>query len=204
MSDATVYLVRHGMHDWLRPEHNRFAGAIPGIGLNEEGRLEVQRLAGLLSGEPMAWIAASPLDRTMETAEMLARAFHLDVAADERLVEWRGGAWEGMKIIEIERQYPSEWKIWRERPDLLRLPGAETVGQMAARMEVAYRSWAARGGTGVLVSHQDPLAALLCTLIGAPLRAMRAVDIQTASLSTVYEMPYGTVIAAINAGRPLA
>ena len=204
MPETTVYLVRHGTHDWLRPEHNRFAGAIPGVALNEQGRLEVQRLAGLLSGEPITWIAASPLQRTMETAEMLARARHLDVETDERLLEWRCGVWEGMKIIEIQRRYPSEWKIWREQPDLLRLPGAETVDQMAARMEVAYRAWAARGGTGVLVSHQDPLAALLCTLIGAPLRAMRALDIQTASLSTSHEMPYGTVIAAINAGRPVA
>src|SRR2546425_9861159 len=145
------------MHDWLRPEHNRFAGAIPGVGLNEQGRQEVQRLAGLLSGEPITWIAASPLQRTMETAEMLARARHLDVAADERLLEWRCGAWEGMKIIEIQRRYPSEWKIWRERPDLLRLPGAETVEQMAARTEVAYRAWAARGGPGGRGPHKTRL-----------------------------------------------
>src|SRR3989475_11791063 len=204
MPETTVYLVRDGMHDWLRPEHNRFAGVIAGVGLNEQGWLEVQRLAGVLSGEPITWIAASPLQRTMETAKMLTRARHLDVAADERLLEWRCGAWEGMTIIEIQRRYPSEWKSWRERPDQLRLPGAETVAQMAARMEVAYRAWAARGGTGVLVSHQDPLAALLCALIGAPLRAMRALDIQTASLSTSHEMAYGTVIAAINEGRPVA
>src|SRR3989442_8205102 len=204
MPDTTVYLVRHGMHDWLRPEHNRFAGAMPGVGLNEEGRLEVQRLAGVLSSEPITWIAASPLQRTMETAEMLARARHLDVAADERLLEWRCGAGGGMTIIEIQRRDPSEWKSWRERPDLLRLPGAETVDQMAARMEVAYRAWAARGGTGVLVSHQDPLAALLSTLIGAPLPAVRALAIQTAPAPPSPETAYGTVIAAINAGRPVA
>src|SRR3989442_8596671 len=153
MPDTTVYLVRHGMHDWLRPEHNRFAGAMPGVGLNEEGRLEVQRLAGVLSGEPITWIAASPLQRTMETAKMLARARHLDVAADERLLEWRCGAWEGMTIIEIQRRYPSEWKIWRERPGQLRLPRGETIGQIAAPMEGAYRAWAAPRGAGRLGSQ---------------------------------------------------
>src|SRR3989442_7711468 len=114
------------MHDWLRPEHNRFAGAMPGVGLNEEGRLEVQRLAGLLSGEPITWIAASPLQRTMETAEMLARARHLDVAADERLLEWRCGAWGGMTIIEIQRRDSSGWKILREPPDQPRLARVAT------------------------------------------------------------------------------
>src|SRR2546427_3770340 len=112
------------MHDWLRPEHNRFAGAIPGVGLNEQGRLEVQRLAGLLSGEPITWIAASPLQRITETAEMLARARHLDVAADERLLEWRCGGGGGMKIIQSQRRDPSQWKKWRERPGLPPLPRA--------------------------------------------------------------------------------
>src|SRR2546428_3205291 len=126
MPETTVYLVRHGMHDWLRPEHNRFAGAIPGVGLNEQGRLEVQRLAGLLSGEPITWIAASPLQRTMETAEMLARARHLDVAADERLLEWRCGAGGRMTVLGIEPPHPPGTDIWRRRPDLLRLPRSET------------------------------------------------------------------------------
>src|SRR2546427_11568547 len=132
MPETTVYLVRDGMHDWLRPEHNRFAGVIAGVGLNEQGWLEVQRLAGFLSGEPITWIAASPLQRTIETAEMLARARHLDVAADERLLEWRCGGGGGMKNIEIERRRPSEWKNWRWRPGVLRLPRAATVDQKAA------------------------------------------------------------------------
>src|SRR3989442_15864348 len=139
MPDTTVYLVRHGMHDWLRPEHNRFAGAMPGVGLNEEGRLEVQRLAGVLSSEPITWIAASPLQRTMETAEMLARARHLDVAADERLLEWRCGAWEGMKIIGIPRRDPFEWKISREAAGPPPLPAPPTGRQMAAPTACPHR-----------------------------------------------------------------
>src|SRR2546428_7842077 len=146
MPETTVYLVRHGMHDWLRPEHNRFAGASPGVGLNEEGRLEVQRLAGLLSGEPIRWIAASPLQRTMETAEILARTRHVDVAADERLLEWRCGGGGGMTIIEIQRRDPSEWKILRERPDQLPLPRGATNGPEGRSLEVAYKALAGRGG----------------------------------------------------------
>ncbi len=203
MPEATVYLARHGMHDWLRPEQNRVAGTLPGIGLNTEGLREVQRMAALLAGEPIAWIAASPLQRAVETAEILAQGRGLKIVTDERLLEWRCPEWEGVEIAEIQRRYPSEWKTWRERPDLLRLPGAETFDQVAERMAVAYRAWAGRGGTGVLVSHQDPLAALLCTLVGAPLSGMRALDIKTGALSKVREMPYGTVVAAINLGVPL-
>jgi broad specificity phosphatase PhoE len=204
MTDATVYLARHGAHDWLHPEHGRLAGTLPGIGLNAKGRAEVAQMAARLVGEPVAWIAASPLQRTMETAQILAVDLSLPVAADDRLLEWRFGTWEGMSIAEIQRQYPSEWQTWRDRPDQLRLPGAETLDKVAVRMDAAFRAWAARGGVGVLVSHQDPLAALLCRLIGAPLNAMRAFEITTGSLSIVQEMSYGPVVTAINLGALLA
>lgn len=200
MAETVVYLARHGMHDWLRPEHNRLAGSRPGIGLNGQGVAEVRRMAALLADEPLQWIASSPLQRTMETAEIIARDRGLDVVTDERLVEWRFEPWEGMEMAEIQRRYPAEWSAWREQPDVLRLPGAETLEQVADRMEAAYRAWAAHEGVGVLVSHQDPLSALLCRLIGAPLRAVRVLEIETGSLARTREASYGTVVTGINLG----
>src|SRR5712692_119405 len=159
MAETVVYLVRHGMHDWLQPAHNRLAGSLPGIGLNLQGVAEAQRLAARLADEPLAWIVSSPLERTLETAKIIAGPHGREVVVDDRLLEWRFGTWEGMEISEIQRRYPAEWTLWRERPDQLQLPGAETIEQVAERMEAAYRAWAARGGVGVLVSHQDPLCA---------------------------------------------
>lgn len=203
MADATVHLARHGTHDWLNPTHGRLAGSLPGVGLSAQGRDEVARMATRLAGERIAWVAASPLQRTMETAQILAAGHGLSVVPDDRLLEWRFGAWEGMLIAEIQRQYPSEWKTWRERPDLLRLPGVEPLEHVAARMDAAFQAWAGRGEVGVMVSHQDPLAVLLCQLIGAPLRAMRAIEISPGSLSIVQQASYGRVVTAINLGVPL-
>ncbi len=199
---ATVHLVRHGMHDWLLPDRNRLAGRLPGVPLNRQGEEQARRLADRLSREPLAWVATSPLERTRETAEAIARPHGLAVTDDPRLLEWGFGPWEGMEIEAIRREYPRQWDLWRQAPDLLRLPGAETLEEVAARMEAAYREWAGRGGTGVLVSHQDPLAALLCRLIGAPLRAMRALEIPPASLATCRETPHGTVLVRLNPGLP--
>lgn len=200
MNDAVIFLVRHGMHEWLRPDRSRLAGALPGIGLNEQGIREARHLAILLAGEPLAWVVSSPLQRTRETAEIIARDHGLTVRTDDRLIEWRFGPWEGMAIEEIRRQYPMEWEAWRERPDHLHLPGAELLEQVADRMGAAYREWAARREVGVLVSHQDPLAALLFRLLGAPLSGMRALEIATGSLSKCRETPYGTVVAGVNLG----
>lgn len=201
--DAVVYLVRHGMHDWLRPDRNRLAGRLPGIALNDDGRGEMEQVARGLAGRRLDWIAASPVQRTVESAEVIARSHGLDVARDERFIEWAFGPWEGMWIEDIQARYPQEWRLWREDPVALRLPGAETLEQVADRMAAGCLAWMDRGGHGAIVSHQDPLAALVCRLIGMPLHRLRALDIRTGSVSAARRSRHGIVVESINTGLSL-
>jgi probable phosphoglycerate mutase len=202
--EAVVYLVRHGMHDWLRAGSNRLAGRIPGVALNEEGRREAARVASMLAGRPLRWVAASPIQRTVETARLIAQSHGLVVSTDERLLEWALGPWEGMWIEEIRGRFAAEWHTWREHPTELRLPGAETLEQVADRMEHGCLAWMARGGQGVIVSHQDPLAALLARLIGMPLNSMRGLQISTGSVSVARRGKFGIVVESVNTGVVLA
>jgi probable phosphoglycerate mutase len=201
--DAVAYLVRHGMHEWLRPGANRLAGRLPGVPINAEGRREAERVAAMLAGVLLAYVVASPMERTVETAEIIARDHALAVEQDERLIESGLGPWEGMWVDDIAARYPGEWRAWRDDPSSVRLPGVEPVTEIADRMEAAVRERLERGGQGVVVSHQDPLAALLCRLVGMPLSAMRAWDVRTGSVAVVRRSPYGVVVEAVNAGVPL-
>lgn len=201
--DAVVYLIRHGSHDWLRPGSNRLAGRTPGVSLNEDGRREMARVASRLAGRPLDRIVASPLQRTVESAEIIARGRGLDVERDERVLEWAFGPWEGMWIEDIQARYPAEWRTWREDPLNLRLPGAETLEQVADRMEAACLELLQGGRHGAIVSHQDPLAALLCRLIGMPLAKVRILDIGTGSVSIVRRSRHGDVVEVVNSGIPL-
>lgn len=191
------------MHDWLRPPVNRLAGRAPGVSLNEDGRREAERAAQRLGPHQLDWIVASPLQRTVETAEIIARRRGLEVRQDERFIEWALGPWEGMRIEDIQARYPDQWRTWRENPIALRLPGAETLEQVADRMETAFMEWLDRGVDGAIVSHQDPLAALLCRLVGMPLANMRALEIGTGSVSVVRRSVHGDVVEAVNSGVPL-
>jgi len=191
------------VHDWLRPPVNRLAGRAPGVSLNEDGRREAERTAQRLGPHHLDWIVASPLQRTVETAETIARRRGLEVRQDERFIEWALGPWEGMRIEDIQARYPDQWRTWRENPIALRLPGAETLEQVADRVETAFMERLDRGGDGVIVSHQDPLAALLCRLIGMPLANIRALEIGTGSVSVVRRSPHGDVVEAVNSGVPL-
>jgi len=198
--DATAYLVRHGMHDWLRAESSRLAGRLPGIALNDEGRRQAERVAARLATAALRWVVSSPIQRTMETAQIIAGPHRLRVTPDERLGEWALGPWEGMWIQEIQSAYPEQWRTWRDDPVNLRLPGAETLEDVAVRMEAAAGEWMDRGGHGVIVSHQDPLAALLCRMIGMPLERIRALDIRTGSVAVVRRSSLGIAVESVNSG----
>lgn len=188
------------MHDWLRPPTNRLAGRVPGVGINEEGRREAERVARRLDSSPLDWVVSSPLQRTIETANIIAERRGLTVQQDERFVESAFGPWEGMRIEDIEARYPAEWRTWREHPEAFRLPGAEKLEQIADRMHAGLKDWLDRGGHVVIVSHQDPLAALLCRLIGMPLAQMRKLEIRTGSITIVRRLPHDDTVEAVNSG----
>ena len=67
---SRVFLVRHGAT--VLTAEDRFAGATD-VELSDEGRGQVRRLGDRLAKEKIAAIYASPLGRTVETAEILAK-----------------------------------------------------------------------------------------------------------------------------------
>src|SRR4030095_8514765 len=91
-------LIRHGQTDWNRDR--RVMGDHP-IGLNAEGREQVEVLAKLLHHGSIEAAFASPLARTRETAEMLNRGRGLIVREESDLKEIEYGEWVGKTFREI-------------------------------------------------------------------------------------------------------
>ncbi len=187
---ARLLLVRHGRHDWLIPPINRLAGRLPGVHLNAGGRAEAEGLAHRLAGTPPDRILSSPLERTLETATIIADRVRRLVITEERLIETEMGPWEGLPVSEAIRRYPDAWRTWRTAPTQLALSGMEGVGPIADRMLTVASEQLAAGGAALLVSHQDPLLALICRLLELPLDVMRRMEVLPGSL-TVFEVAYG-------------
>jgi broad specificity phosphatase PhoE len=200
MSDGTrLLLARHGRHDWLVPPINRLAGHLPGVHINEAGRAEARALARLLTAGPPDRIVSSPVERTVETATIVAEALGCVVQTDPRLTETGLGAWEGLAVADVMARYAEQWLAWRTAPTKTHVPGMEKVGAVAERMLAAASEYLALGGSTLLVSHQDPLLALVCRLLDLPLDAMRRMEISPGSLS-VFEIVRGEpVLVTLNA-----
>lgn len=194
----TIYLLRHGLTDWLLPPRNRLAGRLTGIGLNARGRAQAAALAQAMATVALTRVVSSPIDRAVETARAVAAARGAPMNTDERLTEWAMGGWEGRLVEEVIAEQPAAWETWRRDPAGLVLDGAETAAAMADRMEAAFWDLAEQGGSVALVSHQDPLLALLCRVIRAPLSTMRRLEIGVASITQVALRGRTPVLLATN------
>ena len=79
-----IFLVRHGATTLTAED--RFAGS-SNVNLSEEGRRQVASLARRLEGEELHAVYCSPLDRTVETATILAAPHGLEPIREPGLRE---------------------------------------------------------------------------------------------------------------------
>src|SRR5947199_10308661 len=86
-----VFMVRHGAT--VVSAEDRFAGATD-VALSDQGREQTRRLAERLSHEKIAAVYASPLGRTLETAQILAAPHKLEVQTRDGLDEIAHRSWE--------------------------------------------------------------------------------------------------------------
>lgn len=165
-----LVLVRHAETAWN--VEGRHQGRGCDIGLSEAGQAQARALADRLAG--MAWtrVAASPLKRARETADLLLGGADFRLILDPDLEEISHGAWEGLLASEVRQRWPEVQRDWRERPDQVRLPGGETLAEVQARAWAALeRLTQGLGGedTLLVVTHDGVNRVLLCRVLGLPL-----------------------------------
>lgn len=159
-----VYLVRHGETLWNHAMRYQGHADIP---LNEKGYAQARAVARRLSSERIDAVYSSDLQRARATAEIIAAVHGLQVQVDSSLREINFGAWEGLTRDEIRLRFPEIAQEWWSNPVNTRLPGGETLAEVAERavrflLDVARRH---PGGTVVVASHGGTIRAAIGSLI---------------------------------------
>jgi broad specificity phosphatase PhoE len=136
--------------------------------LSDEGRRQARLAGRALVGERLDAFYSSPLERALETAEIIAReaAFGGAVVTLDDLMERRGGSLEGTTHAEREARNPDLTEKFLSLPEEERwtLVGAETDEEVLARFERAISDIHARHDPGarlVVVSHGGVMRAFL-------------------------------------------
>jgi probable phosphoglycerate mutase len=190
-------LVRHGETDYNKKMV--IAGRLPGVHLNKKGQHQAEALAEKLSALPIKAIYASPLERTMETAQPLAKALQLEAVPTPGLLETDCGEWQGQSVRKLRRL-----KIWRSlqgSPSSFCFPGGETVFECQHRMVKVLddlRRQHSPADMVVCISHSDPIKMLVAHYLGMPLDHFQRLSISTASITVLQISENGSHLVMLN------
>ena len=160
-----VYIVRHGQTAWNLEEVFRGRADIP---LDDTGKQEVHLAGEALQHETLHVVYSSPLSRSMETAENVAKFHDLNVTPLEAIIDISYGDWEGVSLAEVQQKYPDLYSLWLEAPHQVRFPNGETLEEVRLRTMDALEDLVAKHPNEniVLVAHRVPNKVMCCALLG--------------------------------------
>lgn len=195
-SMTQILLIRHAVNDFVKT--GKLAGWTPEVHLNEEGKAQAEALGKRLADAPIKHLYASPLERTMETAEAI-RQHHpqLEIKPTEELGEVRYGDWEGKSVAALQSR--KMWHVVQEYPSRAYFPNGETMRGVQMRAVNAVEEIAAAHPRDLvaIVSHADLIKMVMAHFLGMHLDNFQRIIVSPASINSLmlgYGRPYiGTI-----------
>ncbi len=190
-----LVLVRHAV---TAHTGGKLSGRMPGIDLNDDGRAQASAVAERLATAPLSAVFASPIERTMQTAQTIADRHGLAVEVLDGVIEAEYGDWTDKAIHDLAKS--DEWTVVQRTPSRARFPNGESLLEMQTRMVIALDQVVARHRheTVVVVSHADPIKSAVAHYTGMHLDHFQRIVISPAS-ATVFEFhPQGVVMLTCN------
>jgi broad specificity phosphatase PhoE len=203
----TVYLIRHGETLWNRDGRCQGVTDVP---LTEKGYHQAHTIAKALEGKPLGLILSSPLQRSRETAEIIAESHSLSVETREELREWNQGELEGLTGAELLGNHRAYFDRWFQDPAGTPPPGGETLQSLQDRAWPVIDSLRKRqlSGPVAVISHTITIGTILCAALGLNLAHTHRIRLDVASRSTITFAPFGLfsawVLTALNDRHHLA
>lgn len=177
-------LIRHATNDFVKT--GKLAGWTPDVHLNAEGQAQAEALGARLAHAPLHALYASPLERTMETAQAIAKHHpHLTLVEHEGIGEVDYGDWEGASIAELTQR--KMWQVVQEYPSRAYFPNGETMRGVQTRIVNAIEALAQKHPAQVvaLVFHADLIKMAIAHYLGVHLDNFQRIVISPASITAL-------------------
>ena len=194
MLTTTFFLIRHAAHADLDV---RLSGRRPGVPLTAAGTAQAAALGRRLTASGLTRVAASPLDRTMATAQAIVAACGMPPAEPtDALMEIDLGDWTGRGLAEFGDD--PAWRRWNEARSTARPPGGESMAEAQARIVGWLQAEAPNGGRVATVTHSDMIRAAVAHVLGLPLDHLLRFDVDPASVTTLVMGDWGARLLNLN------
>lgn len=127
----TLYLIRHGV---IQSNLEGIYAGRSSEGLTAVGLAQAELLGQEIGQWGIQAIYCSPLQRTLQTAQILNRHCRTELLIDENLNELDLGKWTGLSKAQVYARYPAEYRIWISNPAQFKEDGMESLVEVRGRV----------------------------------------------------------------------
>ena len=194
-----IIFLRHG-----QAENNTkkiLAGRSPGVNLTETGIGQAEQSGRMLKELNISAIYSSPIDRAIQTANIVGNHCDLEVVTDDRLIELDMGKFTKMPYDEIFARHGNVFLKFYEGSEEVSENGVETFSQVQKRVfeMVDFVIDKHKNENVVLVTHMDPIKAMIGKVLKLRSEVLFELIIANASLNVFKNSEQKFYLTAINA-----
>lgn len=193
-----IIFLRHGQAK--NNTERILAGRTEGVPLTDTGIKQAEHTAQLLEHMNIATIYSSPIQRAKHTAEIVGKHNSLDVTIDDRLIELDMGKFTGMPYDEIFNSHGNVFMKFYNGNLEIAHNGVETFSDVKKRILgiVDHIIEKHPDENVLLVTHMDPIKAMLSTVIDLSPTNLYELILPNASLAIFRENDKKISLSGLN------
>ena len=197
-----IIFLRHGQAK--NNTERILAGRTEGVPLTDIGIKQAEHTAQLVEHMNISAIYSSPIQRAKHTAEIVGKHNSLDVAIDDRLIELDMGKFTGKPYDEIFNDHGNVFMKFYKGELEIAHNGVETFSEVKKRVLgiVDHVIEKHPDENVLLVTHMDPIKAMLSTIIDLSPTNLFELIIANASLNLFREKDRKFSISGLNVMHP--
>ena len=193
-----IIFLRHG-----QAENNTkkiLAGRSPNVNLNQTGLEQAEQAGEMLKSLNISAIYTSPIDRALQTAQIVSKHCGLEVVTDDRLIELDMGKFTMMPYNEIFEKHGNVFLKFYQGSDEVSENEVETFSQVQKRVTEMVDSILNKhkDENVVLVTHMDPIKAMIGKVLDLKPEVLFELIIANASLNIFKNGDQKFYLTAIN------
>jgi probable phosphoglycerate mutase len=197
-----IIFLRHG-----QAENNTkkiLAGRTPGINLTDEGIRQAEQAGKMLESLDVTAIYSSPIDRAVQTSKIIEKYCKVEHKIDDRLIELDMGKFTMLPYEEIFNKHGNVFLKFYSGSTEVSENGVETFAQVQKRINdmVDFVISKHKNENVVLVTHMDPIKAMIGRVLDLKPQILFELIIANASLSIIKNHDQNFYLTAINAMHP--
>jgi probable phosphoglycerate mutase len=180
---ARILLIRHAP----TPETgSRLTGRAGGVSLGTKGEVIAARTAERVAKVKLAAVYTSPIERTAETADIVAAPHGLTPIVEAGVIEIDFGRWTGRTLKSLRQT--NLWSQVQRVPSRVTFPDGESFVDAQHRAVAAVDRIAATIGnaTAVVVSHSDVIKLVISHHLGQSIDLFQRIAVSPASISILH------------------